>query len=422
MKPGLTNDCFAIPDGMVQESEALSRLRASLDPVAGVEPVALALAHGRFLSDALVSPRPVPGHSNAAVDGYAFAGDRFPEGGGSLPVQGKVFAGRPFEGLVRAGHAVRIFTGAVMPDGTDTVVMQEDAQPSEGGEAVFIPGPVKAGMNRRSAGEDVEAGEVILEPGERLTPAKLAAAAASGFATLSVYKPLRVGLLSTGDELLPPGDAFTPGGVYDSNKPLLKALLSTYPVDVIDLGRAADTRTAVDQHLAQAAEEYDVLITTGGASTGEGDHIMASLKAQGSVHFWRIAVKPGRPLGLGQIGDCAFVGLPGNPVAVFVCFLLYVRPMLYRLGGGLWPVPQAFPLPAAFEMAKKKTGRREYLRGVLKATDQGLMVDKYPRDGSGLISGLRQSDGLIRLEEEISHVERQSPVSFIPYSSLGILD
>lgn len=410
------SDCFAQGSDLLPEAEALARLEAVTPLVSSARTVSLGEAIGAYAAETVVAPRPIPAHDNSAVDGYAFRRETTAEA--PLAVIGEAFAGRPFEGKVRSGETVRIFTGAVMPTGTDTVAMQEDVLHKDG---IVVPGSLKSGANRRRAGEDVAEDEVIVTPGTRLGPADLAEVAAAGFDRLRVHAPLRVAIVSTGDELLEPGTPFVDGRVYDSNKIMLKGLLASYPVEITDVGMIADDRALVTETLKDLCARHDVILTSGGASTGEGDHIVAALEALGSVHFWRIAVKPGRPLALGQIGQCLTVGLPGNPVAVMVCFLLYVRPILMKAGGGPWPKPVAYPLPAAFEMPKKKRDRREYLRGLL-VTDQGrLAVDKYARDGSGLIAGLRASQGLIRIGEDVTSIARGDMVEFLPYPELGLL-
>jgi molybdopterin molybdotransferase len=318
---------------------------------------------------------------------------------------------------------VRIFTGGLMPAGADTVAMQEDCEThrQDGRDFVAIPPGLKQGANRRKAGEDLAEGAIIAECGARLRPQEIAAIASTGRAELSVFQRLRVVIVSTGDEVVRPGRQLAAGQVYDSNHFLLTALLRTVDCEVADAGVLPDEEAAVRQALGDLAAGYDAIISTGGASRGEEDHLVTALDALGKRHLWQLAVKPGRPMSFGQIGDCPIVALPGNPVAAFVCFLLYVRPMLVRMGGGTWPEPQRFQVAADFALEKRKTGRREFLRGRLVQDAEGrLAVRKFPRDGSGLITSLREADGLIEIAEDVPSVSRGSLVTFLPFSGLGI--
>jgi molybdopterin molybdotransferase len=228
-------------------------------------------------------------------------------------------------------------------------------------------------------------------------------------------------LLSTGDEIVRPGQSLAPGQVYDSNHFLLAALLAEADCEVTDAGVVADDATAVRATLSALAASHDAVLTTGGASRGEEDHLVTSLDALGKRHLWQLAVKPGRPMSFGQISDCPVLILPGNPVAAFVCFALYVRPVLIRLGGGGWPEPHRFPIPADFVIEKRKTGRREFLRGRLADDGEGRpIVRKFPRDGSGLITSLREADGLIEISEDVEAIRKGDPVAFIPFTELGL--
>jgi molybdopterin molybdotransferase len=323
-----------------------------------------------------------------------------------------------------AGTAIRILTGAVMPAGLDTAIMQEDTSPVEidGKPANALPPGLKSGANVRKAGEDVKPDTTLLEPGCVLRPQDLAALASVGRHEVACHVPLRVAIVSTGDEVVRPGAGpLALGQVYDANAPMLTALAGLAGASVTDLGIWPDQPDVIRTRLAAAAEKFDVIITSGGASRGEEDHMSGALAALGKRHFWQIAVKPGRPMMLGQIGDTVVVGLPGNPVAVFVCFLMYVYPVLRRLGGAHWPEPRRFMLPAAFTFADRKPGRREFWRGMLVETPSGLAVDKYARDGSGLISGLKAAEGLIDVPEDVPGVAPGDLVAFIPFSEWGIV-
>jgi molybdopterin molybdotransferase len=240
-------------------------------------------------------------------------------------------------------------------------------------------------------------------------------------ARVPCFTRLEVAIISTGDEVVRPGAALREGQVYDANAPMLAALIASAAALPTDLGVFPDSRDEVKRRLAEAAKGFDAVILSGGASRGEEDHVVAALDALGKRHLWQLAIKPGRPMSFGQIGDCVVLGLPGNPVAVFVCFLLYVWPLLRRMGGADWPEPRRYRLPALFAFPGRKAGRREFWRGILMETPHGLAVDKFPRDGSGLISGLRAADGLIDIPEEAGDVRPGDPVAFIPFAEFGII-
>lgn len=420
----LLDDCFLHDEDRLSHADALAILRERMKPVVGVTEIAINDSAGRVLAEQVTAPRNIPAHTNAAVDGYAFAfSDYDPEQGSTLPVSARTAAGEASSEPLAKGTAARIFTGAAMPPGADSVVMQEDteAQEKDGAIRVGIPGGLKIGANRRLAGEDVKEGAAILQPGCRLRPQDSAAAASAGKETLACFERLRVAIYSTGDEVVRPGTPLAEGQVYDANAPMLHGLIDAVGLECIDMGVLPDRPEAVRACLQAAAGTYDVVITSGGASRGEEDHVVESLDALGSLQMWQIAIKPGRPMAFGQIGDCVVLGLPGNPVAVFVCFLLYVRPVLVRLAGGNWPEPARYPLKAAFTVPRKKTGRREFWRGFLTTdADGALAAGKFPRDGSGLISGLCEADGLIEVGEDVESVREGQSVDFIPFSEFGI--
>ena len=425
MTAKLIDDCFVLDKDRLPHAEAIAILKSRVRPVVGVEQVPVADAAWRFLAEDIVSPRAIPAHDNAAVDGYAFAHAAYdPDQGATLKVVGQAAAGHPCNETPTRGNTVRIFTGAVMPEGLDTVAMQEDVRLEQKGDELWalIPGGLKAGANRRLAGEDAQEGAVLLELGARLRPQDVASAAATGLGRLACYAKLKVAILSTGDEILRPGESFSAGKVYDANAPMLRGLVEAADAEAVDLGVLPDRADLVKAALADAARPYDAIVISGGASQGAEDHVVNSLDALGKRHLWQVAIKPGRPMSFGQIGDCVVLGLPGNPVAVFVCFLIYVRPVLTRLAGGDWPEPQRFPLTAAFSQ-KKKVGRREFWRAKLTEDAGGKpQVAKFPRDGSGLISSLREADGLIEVAEDVAEVKQGDLVDFIPFSSFGLQD
>ncbi|MEZ5817517.1 MAG: molybdopterin molybdotransferase MoeA [Hyphomicrobiaceae bacterium] len=420
----LLDDCFLHDGERMRHAAALALLRERVGPTVSDEMVPLAKAAGRIAAGDVAAERNVPGHRNAAVDGYAFrATDYDAVIGSALAVGGRSAAGHPMTEPAKAGAAVRIFTGAMMPDGCDTVVMQEDVQRDrrDGQDVVIVPPGMKSGANVRQAGEDLKAGEAVLRVGQTVRPQDVAQLASIGLTEIACFKPLKAAIVSSGDEVVRAGRGpLRPGEVYDANAPLLHALVMAAGAEVTDLGVLPDDAATVRQALADAAGRFDVIITSGGASRGEEDHLVHALDELGKRHMWQLAVKPGRPMSFGQIGDCVVVGLPGNPVAVFVCALLYARPLLRRLGGGAWVEPRRYPLKAVFDFRGRKPGRREFWRGVLVDTPDGLGVDKFRRDGSGLISGLRVSDGLIDIAEERGDVRAGETVDFIPYTELGL--
>lgn len=417
------DDCFRPLQPRMKHVDAVELLKARVATITDVEEVALAAAGGRVLASSAIAGFPIPAHTNSAVDGYAFTfADYDAATGVKLPLRGRAAAGKPLQEMPEAGAAVRILTGAVLPEGLDTVVMQEDvALDSADAGNVQIPGGLKRGANVRRAGEDVATGETLFEPGHVLRPQDLAALASVGAANPLCYKRLRVAIVSTGDEVVASGArTLQSGEVYDANAPMLTQLCSLAGADVEHLGIWPDRAGKIAKRLAAAAETYDVILTSGGASLGEEDHMSRVLDKLGIRHLWQLDIKPGRPMMFGQIGRAVVVGMPGNPVAVFVCFLMYVFPLLRRLGGAKWFEPQRFMLPAQFEVPKRKIGRREFWRGMIVQTEQGPGAGKFARDGSGLISGLRAADGLIEVAEDVKSVAVGDLVQFIPFSEFGI--
>jgi molybdopterin molybdotransferase len=420
MTRALIDDCFAHHPKRLTAAQALDLLRTRIQPVTGRESVSLAAAHGRILAAEVVSPRDVPAFDNAAVDGFAFAhADLATAGPTRLAVMpGRAAAGHLFAGRLLPRAALRVLTGAPMPAGADTALMQEDVELQ--GDTVVIPAGVKRGANRRRAGEDVRSGQVALRSGIRLRPQDVGVAAALGRAALEVFRPLEVGLSSTGDELREPGAPLGAGETYDANRPILLGLLEGLGCRVTDFGILPDRAEAVAQALRQAAMACDALITSGGASRGDEDHVVQTVDRLGQLHFWQIAVKPGRPLAFGRLGRAVFVGLPGNPVAAVVCFLRFARPLLIALGGGRWPEPRVFLVPADFVM-RKKPDRREYLRArLIPGPDGRTWAQRIEREGSGILTSLTEADGLVELAEDATRVEQGDLVEFVPFSELGV--
>ena len=421
-RPVQIDDCFVHDKDRLKHEDALDILKQRLTSIVENETISCGDALGRVVAQDIVAPHPVPLHTNSAVDGYAFRHSDFQ--GDPLPRSAKIAAGELSPAPLKGGTVVRIFTGAPMPLGADTVAMQEDCVTT--GDQILLPEGLKPGANCRRAGEDLSEGDVVLTKSDRLDSADLAALASIGIARVSVFKKLSIALFSTGDEMRDPSlheSSLRPGEVYDANRPLLKALCGRLPAKINDGGILEDDATKTQNTIRDASFHHDIIITTGGASKGSEDHMLTTLDALGKRHLWQLAVKPGRPMMFGQIKrdndtNCMFFGLPGNPVAAMVCFLLYVQPALLLLAGGKWHVPHRFQVPAGFAIKNKKPDRREFLRGALKVDVNGkLSVEKYDRDGSGLISSLRESDGLIEVPEGTTSVQHGTPVSFIPFSS-----
>jgi len=413
----LSDDCFAFGGALLGIDAALALIAERVAPVVEPQAVALTAAAGRILAQDLVAPIDVPPHANSAVDGYALAhADLSPERETVLPVGGRAAAGHPLGRALRQGEAVRIFTGAPMPDGADTVMMQEDCV-AEAGAVRLKPG-IKKGANRRGAGEDSARGSIALSAGRRLKPADLGLAAALGCDRLIVYRPLRVALLSTGDEVRDPGAPLPPGTIYDANRAMLTALLCGLGCAVTDLGICADRAAMLADTLAGAAAAHDLIVTSGGVSTGEEDHVRAAIEQLGRLDFWRLAIKPGRPVALGQVRGVPLIALPGNPVAAALTFAILARPMILRLAGAVPPPPLTFTVAAGFSH-RKKAGRREYLRACLERNDRGASVArKFVRDGAGILSSIVQSHGFAVLDESLDDIAPGTAIEFLPFSEV----
>ncbi len=413
----LSDDCFAFGGPMMSVDDAVAIIASRVKRVDETETVGLVEADGRILAGDVAAPLPLPPFMNSAVDGYALPAADLPQGTErAFPVDGRVQAGAT-AGAARAGHAVRIFTGAPMPAGTDTVFMQEDVRIDEAGRVVLPPG-LKAGANVRPAGEDIPRGHVALAAGRRLRPQDIATAAAFGLTALEVVRRLKVGVFSTGDELAAPGTARGEAQLFDSNRFMLMAMLRRLGCDVGDLGILRDARAPLAAALKRVAGEYDLILTTGGVSTGEEDHVRAAVESVGSLILWRMAIKPGRPVAMGIIDGTPLIGLPGNPVASFVTFVHVVRPTVLALSGAIPRPLLPMPVRAAFSY-KKKSGRREYVRASLvKTADGTLEAVKFPREGAGLLSSLIETDGLIELAESVVRVEPGDAVGFLSYADM----
>jgi molybdopterin molybdotransferase len=418
----LTDDCFAFSGPLLPIAEAERMIRERVSPVAEVETVPLAAARGRVIARDIEAPLSLPPFDNSAVDGYAVRhADLDRAGETRLTVVARVTAGHSAARVLEAGEAIRIFTGAPMPAGADTVFMQEDCRVD--GKTVIVPAGLALGANRRLVGEDLHAGAVMLPAGRRLTEQHVALAAAVGLTALPVRRRVRVALFSTGDEIVEPGAARPEAALFDANRFLLAGLIERLGAAATDLGILPDDPERLGRAISAAAADHDLVVTSGGVSTGEADHVRDAVERIGRLVFWRVGIKPGRPVAMGVIpgasgGGAAFVGLPGNPVAVFVTFARVVRPLLLRLAGAE-PEP-LLPLPVRATFAyKKRKGRREYVRvKLVRAADGGIDAVKHAQDGAGVLTSLTETDGLIELPEDATAVEPGSTVGFLSYGAL----
>jgi molybdopterin molybdotransferase len=419
----LTDDCFAFSGPLLAVDEVERIIAERVVPVAEVETVPLNAARGRVIAADVVAPIDLPPFDNAAVDGYAVRhADLAAKADTALAIVERVTAGRAASHTLQAGEAIRIFTGAPMPAGADTVFMQEDVRAQ--GETVTVPPGLKPGANRRLAGEDVRAGSVVLPAGRRLAAQDVALAAAVGLTGLAVRRRVRVAVFSTGDEIVEPGAPRPPAALFDANRYLLAGLIERLGAVSTDLGIVADDPDQLARALAAAARDHDLVLTTGGVSTGEADHVRRAVETVGRLVFWRVAIKPGRPVAMGVIpgaspqASAAFVGLPGNPAAVYVTFARVVRPLLLRLAGATALPLVALPVRAAFGY-RKKAGRREYVRVKLtRAADGAVEAVKHAQEGAGVITSLTETDGLVELPEDATTVEPGSTVGFLSYAAL----
>jgi molybdopterin molybdotransferase len=420
----LTDDCFAFSGPLMPVAEVERLIAERVAPIAEIETVALAEAGGRVVAHDVTAPIALPPFDNSAVDGYAVRHadlDAAAETG--LTVVDRVTAGRAAERPLAAGAAVRIFTGAPMPAGADTVFMQEDVRAD--GNAVIVPPGLKLGANRRLAGEDVRVGSVVLPAGRRLKAQDVALAAAVGLTGLAVRRRVRVAVFSTGDEIVEPGVPRPAPALFDANRFLLAGLLAQLGAQSTDLGILPDEPQALADAIARAAVDHDLVLTSGGVSTGEADHVRRAVEMVGKLVFWRVAIKPGRPVAMGVIptssagSGAAFVGLPGNPAAVYVTFARVVRPLLLRLAGAEATPLVALPVRAAFSY-RKKSGRREYVRvKLVRAADGAIDAVKHPQEGAGVITSLTETDGLLELPEDITTVAPGATVGFLSYAALS---
>jgi len=408
----LTDDCFAFGGRLIPLREATALIQARFACVVGVEAVALADAGGRVLAEDMVAPISVPSDTNSAVDGYAVYFDDLSSIEDTvLPLQGRSAAGHPMPAPLPRGYAARVFTGAVMPDGADTVLMQEDCV-AIGTEVRIRPG-IKRGANRRLAGEDVVAGDFVLRAGRRLGPPEIGLVASLGNTVVPVCRRLRAALFSTGDEVAEPGASRRHGQIYDSNRFMIACLLARAGVTVTDGGILPDRPDALRAALREAAGRQDLVVTSGGVSTGEEDHVRGAIEHLGALSFWRLGIKPGRPVAVGTIGTTPLVGLPGNPVAAMVTYMAIARPLIAVLGGETVRELPRFAVTSGFSY-KKKPDRREYVRVRLEAGASGLVAQRFPREGAGILTSLTESDALAELPETMTELAPGQPIDCLP--------
>ena len=388
--------CSQEAQPLLSITAALARIKAAIHPVTGTETIALQNALGRVLAESIYSPINMPHDRNAAMDGYAFSSaDIIPGQPFTLDLIGASWAGRPFQGSLQAGQCLRIFTGAVVPLGADSVIMQEQVQAD--GHRIHFPAQTGARQHIREIGEDIKQDSLLLTHPKKLTAIDLGLLASAGIAELSVTRPVKIAFFSTGDELTALGQPLASGKIYDSNRYLLSGLLTDIGYSVTDLGVIADNKQLLEACVLAAAKNHDVIISTGGASVGEADYIKEILERCGDVDFWKIAIKPGKPLAFGKIGGCYFFGLPGNPVAVVVTFQHIVAPALKQLSGA--PASTPLQLTATCTTALKKSpGRQDYQRGLLSQDDNGeFFVASSGRQGSNILSSMSRANCYIIL-------------------------
>jgi molybdopterin molybdotransferase len=418
----LTDDCFAFSGPLLRLDDMERLIGERIVPVVETERVPLHGARARVAAFDVKAPVDLPPFDNSAVDGYAVRhADLRADGDTTLAIGGRLAAGARADFALSPGQAIRIFTGAAMPKGADTVFMQEDVKLE--GDHVTVPSGLKRGANRRLAGEDVPAGRVVVPVGTVLEAQHIALMAALGLTEIEVRRRLKVAIFSTGDEVVEPGSVRAGAAIYDANRFLLVELLERLGALVTDLGILADEPDALSQALAKAAAGHDLVLTSGGVSTGEADHVRSAVERIGKLVFWRVAIKPGRPVAMGVIRgqsghSAAFVGMPGNPVAVFVTFVRVVKPLLRQLSGARPQRLVPLLVRAAFAHKKKKD-RREYVRVALRhAADGEIEAVKHPQDGAGILTSLTETDGLLEFPEEVTAIEPGARVGFLPYAAL----
>ena len=414
----VTNDCYHVSQGLLPAQHVWDSMRKLAQTQVTSEQRSLGECHGLRLAKAVTSPHDSPRFNNVAVDGWAvkyadLAANNFQ----LTAMAGEANAGGNSQTSLDDSKCLRVFTGARLPVGADTIVMQEDVQTDAG--VITFPHNTKANSNWRSQGEDVAQGDIIIKQGQRLRPQDIGIAAAAGIAKLNVYQPVKVALFSTGNEVHELGTELPADGIYDVNRYMLKALYESMHCQVTDLGILEDDYDTIKQALQQASSNHQLIVTSGGASTGNHDHIAQVLAELGQVHAWRVAIKPGRPLAFGQLGQALFLGLPGNPVAANVCSLMFGQPLINAIGGGTWQHPQCYPQTLGFEVTKK-AGRREWLRVYREQqADGSYLLKRSASHDSGILTSLTKADGLVEVDETTQYLANGAQVNFLPFASFA---
>lgn len=410
-------DCDDLAPDMLLVEQAREKILDSVSAVKEIEEVAIRDALSRVLAKDVQSTINVPSHTNSAMDGYALAGSDLPsKGTATFSVVDTVFAGAPLSLTINSGECVRIMTGGKIPDGTDTVIMQEHVTRTD--ESITITADHKPGQNVRLAGEDLATGDMVFKAGKQLTPADIGMLASIGKPTINVYRKIKVAFFSTGDELCKVGEPLGDGQIYDSNRYTLYAMLKRLNVEIIDMGVIPDQRDLIEQAFLEGSRQADVLVTSGGVSVGEADFVKETLEKLGQVGFWRMAMKPGKPLAFGKINDREFFGLPGNPVSAMVTFYQFVQPALQKKMG----MPHVEPLLLKLKCIsniKRKPGRLEYQRGIITTDNNGeSVVESTGHQGSGILSSMGNANCFIVLPLESSGVKAGEMVTVQPFAGL----
>ncbi len=411
--------CFSAPGEMMPLTEARRILAENVEAVVATQSLPLRQCVGKVLAEDVSAEQNVPPHDNSAMDGYAVRfEDLNTDGVTKMPVTARIAAGHPLDRPIEPGEAIRIFTGAPIPKGADTVIMQENAAEQDN-VVSFVKGAApKKGANYRHAGEDIKVGDVILSTGHKLRAQDIGVAASIGLTELSVYAPLKVAVFSTGDEIKDAGQDLGEGCIYDINRYSVMAMLEKLGCKVTDLGILPDHLDTITSALDDASKSHDLLFTSGGVSLGEEDHVKDAVKALGGLNFWRIAIKPGRPIAMGEVNGKPFVGLPGNPVATLVTFMTIARPLILGLSGRSNISTRSYKVAAAFDL-EHKGGRYEWQRAYLKDTPYGPVVDLFHTTGSGVMTSMVKTDGLVEIPDHAHKIEAGDLVDFIPYSEVS---
>jgi molybdopterin molybdotransferase len=409
----MSDSCVTPETPLVAYDEAISLLLQQARTVRETERVALGEGQGRVLARQVTSPLNVPPLDNSAMDGYAVRAAEI-EPGKRMPVSQRIPAGTVGNPL-KTGTCARIFTGAPVPPGADAVIMQENATHQANDRVSFESVP-RSGDNIRSAGEDIRTGDIILEPGNRIEPQHLGLAASVGLAELEVFRRLKVATFFTGDEIVEPGKPLGEGEIYNSNQYHLNALIQKLGCDIVNLGIVKDRLDTTRATILEAARSADLVVTSGGVSVGEEDHVRSAIEELGTISMWRLKIKPGKPLVLGHVEETPIIGLPGNPVSAFVTCLLFVRPFLLRMQGLNEVAPSSYPVTADFDWTRPGI-RREFLRARVRNEEGEALADIHPRQGSGVLSSTCWANGLVVIPEQ-TQVEKGDRVQFIPFREL----